>query len=102
MPKKWQLKEDSDAKDFNGKKNRGSGNKWYSPGDVRSETFLIESKQTDKKSYSLNKAKLNKIYEEALFSYKIPLMSIKIQDLDIIVIFKEDFDKLLQQKNQSV
>lgn len=102
MPKKWQLKEDNDAKSFNGRKNRGSGNKWWNPGDVRSEKFLIESKQTEKKSYSLTKSKLNKIYEEALFTYKTPLMSIRIQDMDIIVMFKEDFDKLLQQKNQTV
>jgi hypothetical protein len=102
MPKKWQLKEDNDAKVFNGRKNRGSGNRWYNPGDVRSEKFLIESKQTDKKSYSLNKSKLNKIYEEALFCFKIPLFSVRIQDMDVVVLFKEDFEKILQQKNQSV
>ena len=102
MPKKWQPKEDNDAKSFNGRRNRGSGNRWYAPGDVSSEKFLIESKQTEKKSYSLSKSKLNKIYDEALFSYKIPLMSIRIQDLDLVVMFKEDFDKFLQQKNQTV
>lgn len=102
MPKKWQLKEKSDAKIFNGKRVKGSGNKWYNPGDIKSEHFLIEAKQTDKKSYSLSRNKLDKIYEEALFSYKTPMFSIKIQDLDVVVLFREDFEKILQQKNQTV
>ncbi len=98
MPKKWELKEDNDAETFHGRRNKGSGNRWYNPGDVRSETFLIESKQTDKGSYSLNKKKLNKIYEEALFAYKIPIFSIRIQDMDVVVLFKEDFEKIANKK----
>ena len=92
--KKWELKEKSDASMVGGKRVRGSGNKWNSPGDVRSDKYLIECKQTDNKSYSLTKEKLDKIYEEALFAYKIPLFSIKIQDMEVVVMFKEDWDKM--------
>jgi len=101
MPKKWQLKEISDAESFSGKRVKGSGNKWYAPGDIKSSDFLIEAKQTDKKSYSITKKKLNKIYDEALFSYRVPMFSIQIQDLDIVILFKEDFEKILNKKDQS-
>lgn len=94
MKRKWELKEKSDAKEFTGKRVKGSGNRWYSPGDVKTNEFLIDSKQTDKKSYSLNIDTLDKLYEEALFSYRIPLLSIKIQDKEIIVLFKEDFNRI--------
>jgi hypothetical protein len=96
MTKKWELKEISDAKNFKGKRVPGSGNHWGKPGDVKTDKFLIEVKQTDKKSYSLSVDKLNKIYEEALFSYRIPLFSIKIQETEVVLLFKEDFEKLIQ------
>ena len=100
--KNWQLKEKKDAKFLGGNLHKGSGNRWYRPGDSSNEAYLCESKYTEKKSYSINKSKLNKLYEEALFSKKIPLLSIQIQDMDVVVIFKEDFQTLLknQKKNQ--
>jgi len=98
MPKRWELKETNDAKMVGGKRVRGSGNRWYNPGDVRSEKYLIECKQTDKKSYSLTKERLNKAYNEALFAYKIPLFSVKIQDVEIVVMFKQDWENLAQDK----
>lgn len=99
MPKKWELKETSDAKLFSGKRVKGSGNRWYAPGDIKSDKFLIEAKQTDKKSYSITKKRLNKIYDEALFSFRIPMFSIQIQDTDIVVLFREDFEKILNKKD---
>lgn len=98
MPKKWQLKEKDDAKLVGGKRVKGSGNRWYNPGDVRSPKYLIEAKQTEKGSYSLSKKKMDKLYEEALFTFKIPLFSIRIQDMDLMVMFKEDWEKLAQEK----
>lgn len=98
MSKKWQLKEKDDAKTINGKRVKGSGNRWYNPGDIRSETYLVESKQTDKASYSLSRKKLDKIYEEALFAFKTPVFSIRIQDMDVVVMFKEDWEKLINNK----
>ena len=96
--KKWQQQEKNLASDFSGKRVKGSGNKWYSPGDIKSPDFLIEAKQTDKPSYSLNRKKLIKLFEEALFSYRTPLMAINIQGDDFILMWKQDFDKLLSKK----
>lgn len=94
MAKKWELKEISDSKLFKGKRVPGSGNQWSKPGDVKTDDFLMEVKQTDKKSYSLNVAIWKKISKEALFSYRMPMMSLKIQDVELVVISKEDWDRL--------
>ncbi len=100
MPKKWELKEKSDAKTIGGNRVRGSGNLWYAPGDSSSDVYLQESKQTDKKSYSLSKKRLLKIYEEALFSYKVPLFSVKIQEVEVVLMFKEDWVRLADSKDK--
>lgn len=93
--KKWELKEVSDAKSFGGKRVKGSGNKWNAPGDVKTDTFLIDSKQTEKKSYSISLKTWDKLCSEALFSYRIPLLSIQIKDKELIVMEKGDFQKLI-------
>lgn len=97
--KKWQLKEKSDAKLFKGNRVKGSGNKWYSPGDVKSDVFLIDSKQTDKKSYSVSKKTWDKIYEEALFSFRIPMLSLNIDGTELVVLDKNDFEKLTKKED---
>ena len=91
MKPNWKKHEEKQAKDFGGRVNKGSGNYWGVPGDIKTDKYLIEAKQTEKKSYSLNVDTLDKIYEEALFSKRIPLMAIKIQDTEVIVMFKQDF-----------
>jgi len=96
--KRWKLKEQSDKRVFKGKKVKGSGNQWYAPGDVSlEEGWLLECKDTSKKSYSLNIDKWKKISNEALFKFLLPAMSIKIQDeVELIVLEKEDFLKLIK------
>lgn len=95
--KPWKKKEIQDVKFFESKRVQGSGNKWYRPGDSKNDTFLIESKFTEKKSYSLSKEKLIKIYNEALFSFRLPMMSVKIQDIEVVVLFKQDFINLTKK-----
>ena len=95
--KKWKQKELKDRKDFRGKSIRGSGNQAFHPGDIKSDQFLIESKQTDKQSYSISLKTWTKIYDEALFSFKLPLLSIQIQDVELVVLDKQDFLKLLKR-----
>ncbi len=97
MIKQWRKKEIKDAKDFGGKLTKGSGNYWSKPGDSKTKDFLIESKQTDKNSYSLNIFKWNKLSEESLFSFRLPLMSIKIKDTELVVLSKQDFIKLTKK-----
>jgi hypothetical protein len=94
VPKKWELKEISDSKSFGSKRVPGSGNHWSKPGDLKGDTFLVECKQTDKRSYSLNIDRWNKISNEALFSYRLPMMSLKIQDTELVVLAKEDWTNL--------
>lgn len=95
MLRKWELKEVSDTKSFSGRKVRGSGNHWNNPGDFKNETFLGDSKQTEKKSYSISLKTWDKLSREALFSFRIPLLSLKIQETELVVLDKTDFLKLL-------
>ena len=96
--KQWEKKETKDAKLFGGKRNKGSGNRWYLPGDVKTPIYLIDSKATKHKSYSINIDTMDKLYEEALFSYRIPVLSLELQDKEFVVMFKEDWLKLIEEK----
>ena len=95
--KSWKKKEKNDSRDFKSKPVKGSGNHWSHPGDSKNDQFLIESKQTDKDSYSLNIYKWEKIADEALFAFRLPLMSIKIKDTELVVLSKEDFLQLTKK-----
>lgn len=95
MKKPWQIKEINDAKEFGGSVNKSSGNQWYKPGDVTTDLFLIDSKQTEKKSYSISIKTWEKLYGEALFSFKIPFLSLKMKNTELIVLDKNDFKKIL-------
>jgi|SRR3989337_1740213 len=95
--RKWRKKQIRDAKDFNGKETPRSGGLWAFAGDVKTDKFLIESKTTDKKSYSLKESTWKKIEHEALKSSRIPIMSISIINygIDVIIIDKNDFIELI-------
>ena len=99
--KDWEKKEKKDSKDFDGQRQKGSGNFWAKPGDVKTEDYLIDSKQTSKSSYSISYKTWDKLYEEALFSFRIPILSLIIQDLELIVLSKDDFLKLTKKKRAS-
>lgn len=96
--KNWEKKEKKDQKDFGGKRVKGSGNQWYAPGDVKHNEYLIDSKHTEKKSYSITLETWDKLYEEALFSYRIPMLSLQIQDTELVVLSKDDFLRLTTKK----
>jgi len=91
--KLWQKKEKADEKDFNGKRTSGSGSKWHSKGDVKTNVYLIEDKTTDKGTYAIGVKLWRKIYTEAILSQRIPLFSIKFNKdgTELIVISKSDF-----------
>lgn len=96
--KKWQKKEKKDSKDFDGQVQKGSGNYWARPGDIVTDDFLIESKQTEKGSYSVSLKVWDKIYEEALFKFRLPMLSLIIQETELVVLDKNDFLNLLKKK----
>ena len=91
LNKKWQNKEKSDAKLFGGRRQKRSGGLWFQPGDVKLKEFLIDDKQTDKESFSVTKKIWQKIYHEALMNQRKPCLSLQIQDLEVVVLDKNDF-----------
>jgi hypothetical protein len=100
MLKKWQKKENKDAKDFGGNKQRSSGMLWHSPSDVLTPIFSIDSKFTEKSSYSISKSTWDKLCEEAAWNKeRIPLLSVKIKNLELCVISKEDLLSLMKKIN---
>lgn len=101
MQPKWRKKENSDAQVFGGKRVSGSGNKPFKPGDVKTSLFLIEAKTTDKKSFSIPQKMWEKIYNAALMSQRIPILSIKFNSsgTELVVLSKYDFLNL--SKNTS-
>ena len=60
-----------------------SGALWNLKGDVSFKDFLVEAKRTDKKSISVKKGWLTKIFEEAINEGKTPGIEIEIQDFRI-------------------
>lgn len=94
--KAWQKKEKRDAEAFDGVRTKSSGNLWYSPGDFKSDLFLGDSKDTSKKSYSISLETWDKLFEEALFSFRIPLLSLKIRQTELVVLSRTDFLKILE------
>lgn len=99
--KKWIKKEKSDAEEFSGKRTARSGGFWSFAGDVSTDTFLIDSKHTEKKSYTVTGDIWNKIFKEALRARKIPMLSIQVQDIELVILDKHDLIALLQQHPDS-
>ena len=93
MHKAWETKEKKDAKVFNGKRMPRSGGFWSAKGDIKSEKYLIESKQTTKRSFSVSIDLWKKIEREALLSNRIPLLSIEMgkEKQELIVLSCDDF-----------
>jgi hypothetical protein len=90
--KRWQQKEKSDKTLFQGKSRPRSGGLWFAPGDVSLSQFLIDSKTTEHKSYSITEQIWNKIYTEALKCRKLPCLSVQLGNgKEFVVIDKNDF-----------
>ena len=56
-----------------------SGAMWFDKGDLKTETHLIECKYTEKKSFSITRKILDKLWEEALDRNKLPALVIGIK-----------------------
>lgn len=99
--KKWQKKESKDADIFNGRRTPKSGGFWFFPGDVKSDDFLIDSKTTDKKSFSITANMWEKIEGEALKSRRIPILSILLtnEGTELVCLDKNDFIELIKKKD---
>lgn len=96
--KPWQRKEKEDANDFGGRKTPRSGGFWGFPGDIKTDKFLIDSKTTKHKSFTIPASMWRKINHEALKSRLIAMLSISLinEDIDLVVLDKNDFIELLK------
>lgn len=72
--------ETSLAKKLRGKKSIASGALWFQKSDVFNEEVLAEAKVTRKKSYSLKLDDLEKNFNYALKSGKVPLFFVRFVD----------------------
>jgi hypothetical protein len=79
--------------------NSGSGNGWVRKGDVRTEKELWELKITDKKSYALKDADLEKNSNQALVDGRIPifLVEFKTTGNEWIILSKDDYLELRER-----
>lgn len=106
--KPWQNKEKRDAKTSGGKVTPRSGGLWFAPGDVKTDDFLIDSKTTDKKSFSITGKIWRKLYKEALLNQRMPCLSIKLNNellpnkepIEVVVLSKDDFDTWFKERNE--
>ena len=57
-----------------------SGALYFDKGDLKTSEYLIECKHTDKKSFRLTTKIIQKIWDEALDSQKLPKIVIGIED----------------------
>jgi len=95
MKKRWQVKERRDAKDLGGNVTPRSGGFWSFAGDVKTDRFLLDSKYTETDHFKVSTKIWNKIYDEALLAQKTPILSLEIENLELVVIDKYDFLTIL-------
>ena len=53
------------AREVGGKVQAGSGTSWRARGDVKTDTYLIEHKYTDKRSFSVTRKIINQVRQDA-------------------------------------
>jgi hypothetical protein len=102
MPnKKWEKAEIKDTKLFGTRKQRGSGNQPHYPTDSFSDRLAIETKYTDKQSYSISLVKWHKLTEETATlnqkdnKLRVPVFSIHLGDTHLVVLAYEDLEYLV-------
>jgi hypothetical protein len=97
--KRWQKKENKDCSLLRGRTRPRSGGLWFSPGDVKTEDFLIDCKTTEHKGFSITEDIWSKIYAEALKCGKLPCLSIQLGDgKEVVVLDKNDFMSFFKDK----
>ena len=67
---------------------------WHNKADVRTKKLLVECKRTDKASYTVKLAELQKINVEAHRAGKMPVLALEIQRSEYVILKKEDFEAL--------
>lgn len=93
--RKSELQEQRNAKLEGGSKQVNSGRFWRFKRDNILHEFLIESRTTDKGSYSVSKEEFQRVKQDALQTPPglLPGMQVDIQDLSLIVMELKDFQE---------
>jgi hypothetical protein len=96
--KKWEKKQRKDASDFKGRETPRSGGLWGFQGDVVNGKLMIESKHTEKKSFSVTDKLWRKTYEQALKASKIPVLSVQLgTGTEFVVLCIHDLIEILDK-----
>lgn len=87
------------AKDLKGGRVQvGSGARWHSKADVKSDHHLVECKQTSHASYSLKLDEWLKVKFEAIGENKRAVMAVQIRKEKLAVLSWDDYVALLEQQ----
>lgn len=87
----WSEWEREVAESFGGKVTPGSGSKWFSKGDVRSENYIISCKQTNRNSFNLTRMDLREIENIAAADDKEWALAININGRKVVVLPWDQF-----------
>lgn len=93
LQKKVLAQEEKAAAMVGGKRHAGSGSSRYCKSDASSDRWQIECKQTEKESLGVKLEWLEKIAREAVNKQKWPMLCVKIQAEDWVMIPKWIFEK---------
>jgi hypothetical protein len=100
--KAWEKQERRLAEKSGGTTTAASGAFWTRKGDVRSADLLIETKQTERQSWSITRKIWDKIRREALLDGRMPVLAVQIQNTRLVVIDEEDFFALVSRSEDPV
>lgn len=91
LKKDWEIFEEDVAKFVGGKRQAGSGGPVMCKGDIKSEDYLVECKQTSSDFYTLNVKTWEKISNEARNLFRIPLFACRSKCGDYFVMNEYDY-----------
>jgi hypothetical protein len=78
------------------RKTINSGALWFNKGDLETDDYLIECKHTEKKGFRISTKLLEKLWDEALSSNKLPFLVIEIEGENEIFTIKADIEKKIK------
>jgi hypothetical protein len=100
--KPWEKQEKDLAKRRGGVPTRGSGSGWRQRNDVREgRSILWEAKQTSGVSISVTRTVWSALRKHAIHAGAMPALALRIGDLDLVVISKDDFDTMFPPEETS-
>ena len=95
--KSWQKKEKRNSTDFGARRTPRSGGLWFCKGDSRNGKFLVESKATIHKGFTVTERLWAKLEREGLMSGRTPILSVGLGNgTELVILDKNDFIGLVE------